>query len=220
MSSRLPGSTGMPKCSIRPPHASIALGITSRRSVIAEAPKMTTISARARLADRRRQLARFVRYAHFVGERSAAALDPLFERFEGLGDDARFQPRQQCRDHADLERTERRDGRRLGAAKCAHAASSDASLAAKGMIFTVATMSPLATARNAGSVATVIASSMRLIASIAATSTFTNPATSAKRLTRPVKGRSRRRSSTADAAGEFLRRGDPRRRPPAPVAPR
>ena len=45
--SRLPGSTGMPKCSIRPPTASTAAGITSRRSAIAEAPKMITSSAPA-----------------------------------------------------------------------------------------------------------------------------------------------------------------------------
>ena len=37
-SSRLPGSTGIPKWSIRPPAATIAAGITSRRSRIAEAP--------------------------------------------------------------------------------------------------------------------------------------------------------------------------------------
>ena len=42
---RLPGSTGMPKCSIRPPIASTAAGITSRRSAMAEAPNTTTSSA-------------------------------------------------------------------------------------------------------------------------------------------------------------------------------
>ena len=45
MRSRLPGSTGMPKCSTRPPAASIAAGITSRRSAMAEAPKTTINSA-------------------------------------------------------------------------------------------------------------------------------------------------------------------------------
>ena len=43
--SRLPGSTGMPKCSMRPPIASSAAGITSRRSAMADAPKTMTISA-------------------------------------------------------------------------------------------------------------------------------------------------------------------------------
>jgi hypothetical protein len=43
--SRLPGSTGIPKCSIRPPAPSIALGITSWRSAMAEAPNTTTRSA-------------------------------------------------------------------------------------------------------------------------------------------------------------------------------
>ena len=37
----------MPKCSMRPPIASTAAGITSRRSAIAEAPNTTTISAPA-----------------------------------------------------------------------------------------------------------------------------------------------------------------------------
>ncbi len=46
-SSRFPGSTGMPKCSIRPPIASTAAGITSRRSAIAEAPNTMTSSAPA-----------------------------------------------------------------------------------------------------------------------------------------------------------------------------
>ena len=40
-SSRLPGSTGMPKCSTTPPAASIAAGSTSLRSVIAEAPAIS-----------------------------------------------------------------------------------------------------------------------------------------------------------------------------------
>ena len=44
---RLPGSTGMPKCSIRPPTASTAAGITSRVSAMADAPNTTTISAPA-----------------------------------------------------------------------------------------------------------------------------------------------------------------------------
>ncbi len=45
ISSRLPGSTGMPKCSILPPISVIAAGITSRRSAIAEAPNTITSSA-------------------------------------------------------------------------------------------------------------------------------------------------------------------------------
>ncbi len=44
---RLPGSTGMPKCSMRPPIASSAAGITSRRSAIAEAPNTMASSAPA-----------------------------------------------------------------------------------------------------------------------------------------------------------------------------
>ncbi len=45
ISSRLPGSTGMPKCSMAPPISVIAAGITSRRSAIAEAPNTMTSSA-------------------------------------------------------------------------------------------------------------------------------------------------------------------------------
>ena len=44
-SMRLPGSTGMPKCSMVPPTASTAAGMTSRRSAIAEAPNTMTSSA-------------------------------------------------------------------------------------------------------------------------------------------------------------------------------
>ena len=47
ISRRLPGSTGMPKCSMRPPIASTAAGITSRRSAMAEAPNTMTSSAPA-----------------------------------------------------------------------------------------------------------------------------------------------------------------------------
>ena len=36
---RLPGSTGMPRCSTLPPALLTAMGITSPRSVMAEAPK-------------------------------------------------------------------------------------------------------------------------------------------------------------------------------------
>ena len=45
--SRFPGSTGIPKCSTRPPIVSTAAGITSRRSAIAEAPNTITSSAPA-----------------------------------------------------------------------------------------------------------------------------------------------------------------------------
>ena len=58
-SSRLPGSTGMPKCSIRPPAASSAAGMTSRRSVMAEAPNTTSASQRS--LDRAQRLGERVR---------------------------------------------------------------------------------------------------------------------------------------------------------------
>ncbi|MGY4293862.1 hypothetical protein ACVWXN_001957 [Bradyrhizobium sp. i1.4.4] len=45
ISSKLPGSTGMPKCSISPPIPVTAAGMTSRRSAIADAPNTMTSSA-------------------------------------------------------------------------------------------------------------------------------------------------------------------------------
>ena len=45
--SKLPGSTGMPKCSTWPPIASSAEGITSRRSAMADAPNTMASSAPA-----------------------------------------------------------------------------------------------------------------------------------------------------------------------------
>ena len=51
---RLPGSTGMPKCTTRPPASSIPAGTTSRRSTMAEAPAIRKMSARAARASARR----------------------------------------------------------------------------------------------------------------------------------------------------------------------
>ena len=110
-SSRLPGSTGMPNRSIRPPNASIAAGMTSRRSVMAEAPKMTSASApgdsprkgvgeRADLVGRR-----LLRDDARAGRREAG-----LERLERLGDDAHLEPRQQGGDDGDPQRPEGRDG--------------------------------------------------------------------------------------------------------------
>jgi len=72
-------------------------------------------------------------------------------------------------------------------------ASATASLArstAKGMILTVPTIRPASTGANSGSVAKVIAGSMRLSASTLARSITSTPAASAWRLDRPVNGAS------------------------------
>ena len=68
------------------------------------------------------------------------------------------------------------------------------------MIFTVPIISPATTGLNAGNVAKVIASSMRLIASIASLSTTSMPALAANRLQRPVKARSVSTASPPKAA--------------------
>ena len=65
ISIRLPGSTGMPKCSIAPPMASTAAGMTSRRSAIAEAPNTIDEFGAGfqHLVDGARQRSRLVRHA-------------------------------------------------------------------------------------------------------------------------------------------------------------
>ena len=68
------------------------------------------------------------------------------------------------------------------------------------MIFTVAIISPATTGLNAGKVAIVTASSMRLSPSMASLSTTSTPALSANRLQRPVKALSARTASPATAA--------------------
>ena len=59
--------------------------------------------------------------------------------------------------------------------------------AAKGMIFTVATICPASTGAKAGRVATVTLSSIRFSASMRSTSGTNRPCVSANRFTRPVK---------------------------------
>ena len=69
----------MPKCSMRPPTASTAAGITSRRSAMADAPNTTTSSAPAfstssmRLGER----AWLVRHAALGDDRGAGGREPL-----------------------------------------------------------------------------------------------------------------------------------------------
>ena len=147
-SSRLPGSTGMPKCSMRPPIASTAAGITSRRSAIAEAPNTITSSAPAveHLLDRLGERALLVRHAPLCHDRGARRRDPLGRHLERLVDHLAGQPRQQGRDHADLadaigrnpDERRRRAHRVKRRIACLPAT-------ANGMILTVAIISPATT---------------------------------------------------------------------------
>ena len=93
------------------------------------------------------------------------------------------------------------------------AASSVPSRVEKGMILTVATMSPSSTARCGGKVATVIASSIALTRSIAPASTIASPAASANRLTRPVNAGAQRDCAPASRSASAQRPPRPRRRP-------
>ena len=101
---RLPGSTGMPKCSMRPPTASIAAGMTSRRSAMAEAPNTMTSSAPSlqHLVERLRQRRLLVRHAPLGDDPGAGRRQPLLRDPQRLVDHLGGKPRQQGRDDADL----------------------------------------------------------------------------------------------------------------------
>ncbi len=112
----------MPKCSMLPPTASIAAGITSRRSAMAEAPNtMHKLGAffldladclRQRLPGRAARGARATMRAPAGASRSSV----IFER---LVDHLRRQPRQQRRHHADLLHLVGRNPQPAGFAACA-----------------------------------------------------------------------------------------------------
>ena len=182
--------------------------MTSRRSVIAEAPKINTTSQSGAAPPSARATA-----PTSCGTRSsrddagARRRETRRQHAQRLGDDAGLDPRQQGGDDADAQRPERRDANRAAAGRLERRVEGRPGTA-KGMIFTVATMSPASTARNGASVAAVIASSTAFTRAIAAASTTTRPALSAKRLTRPVNARS------SDKFGPARRSA--RRRPPRP----
>ena len=188
----------MPNRSMRPPKASIAAGMTSLRSVIAEAPKTMTRSAacasRASAATSGSISWGVVSWATIwapVGARRASSARRVFATTLSL------------RPGRTVETTATRNGRKGATVtpdaspRAASAASSVPSDVANGMILTVATMSPSSTARCSGKVATVIASSTALSRSIAAASMMASPAASANRLTRPVNGAAQRTCAPA-----------------------
>ena len=124
--------------------------MTSRRSVIAEAPNTTSASLRvdSRASASRVALPRARRVSRATIARSRRR-EPRLEHAQRLGDDAGFRP------GSSVETTPTRNGRN-GATQTAPsgaAASAVASAApdvANGMILTVATMSPAATGSIAG----------------------------------------------------------------------
>ena len=204
ISIRLPGSTGMPKCSISPPTASTAAGMTSRRSAMAEAPN-TIDQLGARLAAPRRSpcaSARLlVRHAALGDDRGAGRRQPLLGDLQRLLDHLGRKARQQRRDDADLADLVGRDAdERLALRRRQRRLSRAASATANGMIFTVAIISPATTGLKAGSVANVIASSMRLSRSIGVLVDHQHAGALGEQIARPVKARSTCTPSPATAA--------------------
>ena len=189
-SSRLPGSTGMPKWRTSPPQAVIAAGITSRRSVMAEAPAMSSISGAVHRPDGRGR-----------DRRSCARCGAPPPAGSRARRGAHWSPRGSCRARSPWCRragsgSARRRGaeRRRGGGAAGPPwpgpgrAPAAARGTAKGMILTVAAISPGARRSKGGRVASVIASSSRLSASRRGWSTTSTPLALAIRLARPVKG--------------------------------
>jgi hypothetical protein len=200
---RLPGSTGMPKCSISPPTASSAAGMTSRRSAIADAPNTITSSAPAlsssSIARDSAACSCGTRFSAMIaapaGARRVAVIFSVFSITFGERPGSRVDTTPTLRN---LYGATRMTGFALFATTTASSRAFAAT--AKGMIFTVAIISPSTTGLNAGSVASVTASSMRLRPLIVSPSTTRTPAVSANKLHRPVKARSARTSGPAMAA--------------------
>ena len=100
----------MPKRSIRPPMASIAAGTTSRRSVIAEAPKITNASPlAAEPFERARQRVRLVGDALLGDDRSAGGGETRLQNAQSPGDDARPETGQHSRGDSEAQGAKRRD---------------------------------------------------------------------------------------------------------------
>ncbi len=187
---RLPGSTGMPKWSMQPPAASIPAGITSRRSVIAEAPAISTISASALRAAAMAAETASVSCGTRVSERRRLPMDSIrprtmatvLSRTDSLRPDRRVWMRATPRARKGATRT---SGPPWLASATARARSALGT--ANGMILTVATICFASTTAWGARVAMVMASSMVLIASTRARSMMARPRVAANRLARPVK---------------------------------
>ncbi len=143
-SRRLPGSTGMPKAVIRPPAFSIAAGMTSRRSVMALAPKTRIGSAPSArgFADRARQRLGFVGHAPLEHDLRAERLQPSIEGGAVLVEDGVAGGGQGGGDEPDASGAKRAQRSRAGPPRQERFGCSRPALraAAKGMILTVASI--------------------------------------------------------------------------------
>ena len=187
---RLPGSTGMPKCSTFPPAATMPAGPTSRRSTTALAPATRRMSAPSAISARRASATSASAWGQVRGGNSV----PVSPATRAAVADA-VPSRMPCFNPGSVVITKpTRNGRngwsRSGGRSCAAASArcSAASGTAKGITLMVATISRAAAGAESGKVPTVSPSSTALTRSSAARSTSSRPGTSASRLTRPVPG--------------------------------
>src|SRR6266851_1238454 len=187
---RLPGSTGMPKCSIVPPHSLIAAGMTSRRSTIAEAPAIrirpgfpaaASLIRAARLptawAQRSSPISRLPSEA-----RRDFVTSTVLSRMLSLSPGSRVWISVASVGISGATRSSLPPSAAMAAQR-----STSARLTPNGTILIVATICFGSTSAKGVNVARVTASSTRLKSSSRARSTTQRPRVSAKRLARPVK---------------------------------
>ena len=203
----LPGSTGMPKCSIWPPACSTAAGITSRRSTMTEAPCTSTISAPDVDGGGDEQAQARRRYASQRSSDTSAepsAVSRASVTCAGLVENAFLQPRQPRLDQRDPARREGGDPQQRSAfgREARRRASTASSGTANGMILTVATICRGSTTAKGGKVPSVTASSTRLSRSSRSRSNTRRPRASANRLARPVKAGAAVTFAPADGGGD------------------
>jgi hypothetical protein len=186
VSSMLPGSTGMPKCSMAPPAAAMAVGTMSARSLLMVAPRMSSRSQPAASAwamDCRRAC------TSWAQRNSSASLLPRDSTRVRLAADAMSIWRSPVL------------GDTLGSGPCGGVGRAAKSVVAQhparqsamtwlatanGMTLTVAMRWSLATTVHGGSVAMVSVSLTRFKRVTQSPSTLSRPAARAYRLHRPV----------------------------------
>ena len=112
VSSRLPGSTGMPKWMTLPPACSMPAGTTSWRSTIAEAPaiRIDVAALRLQLLERAGDGGGVVRTAALADQRAAERGQPLAGRADRLVQHLVARAGQPGLHQAGAHRLERRDG--------------------------------------------------------------------------------------------------------------
>ena len=189
-SSRLPGSTGMPKWSMAPPASTTAAGTTSRRSTMADAPAIR-MTSQPRLCSWPTASATSVR---LWAQRTSAASEPS-SRESRVATAPVVESRTLSRipgSRVWIKPTVRAcSGARHSIGPLSSAISTQRSTtardAAKGITLTVATIWPASTRAWGATVPSVMASSRRLSRSTRASSITARPCASAKMLQRPVK---------------------------------